>query len=100
MAQSEIVLNIENIDPLHLYGENNIKFNLLKKAYPELTFTNRGSQIKIIGDKKDSQEAKSKVEWMVRILKEKNELTVHAVEDLLAGLDRHPDYRYKQQFHT
>ena len=86
MAQSEIVLNIENIDPLHLYGENNIKFNLLKKAYPELTFTNRGSQIKIIGDKKDSQEAKSKVEWMVRILKEKNELTVHAVEDLLAGV--------------
>jgi phosphate starvation-inducible PhoH-like protein len=86
LAQSEIVLNIENIDPLHLYGENNIKFNLLKKAYPELTFTNRGSQIKIIGDKKDSQEAKSKVEWMVRILKEKNELTVHAVEDLLAGV--------------
>ena len=50
MPQSEIVLNIENIDPLLFYGENNVKINLLKKAFPDLTITSRGNQIKLIGD--------------------------------------------------
>lgn len=83
--QSEIVLNIEHVDPLLLFGENNIKFKILCKAYPELTITSRGNQVKILGDKKQSQEAKSKLEWMVKILKDKKELTVHAVEDLMLG---------------
>ena len=87
MPQSEIVLNIENIDPLLFYGENNVKINLLKKAFPELTITSRGNQIKLIGDKKDSQEAKSKIEWMVKILRDTKELSVHAVEDLLQGVN-------------
>jgi phosphate starvation-inducible PhoH-like protein len=87
LPQSEIVLNIENIDPLLFYGENNVKINLLRKAFPELTITSRGNQIKLIGDKKDSQEAKSKIEWMVKILRDTKELTVHAVEDLLQGVN-------------
>ena len=87
MPQSEIVLNIENIDPLLFYGENNVKINLLKKAFPNLTNTSRGNQIKLIGDKKDSQEAKSKIEWMVKILRDTKELSVHAVEDLLQGVN-------------
>lgn len=87
MPQSEIVLNIENIDPLLFYGENNVKINLLKKAFPDLTITSRGNQIKLIGDKKDSQEAKSKIEWMVKILRDTKELSVHAVEDLLQGVN-------------
>jgi len=87
LPQSEIVLNIENIDPLLFYGENNVKINLLKKAFPDLTITSRGNQIKLIGDKKDSQEAKSKIEWMVKILRDTKELSVHAVEDLLQGVN-------------
>ncbi|HOJ89830.1 MAG TPA: PhoH family protein, partial [Saprospiraceae bacterium] len=60
---------------------------LLKKAFPDLTITSRGNQIKLIGDKKDSQEAKSKIEWMVKILRDTKELSVHAVEDLLQGVN-------------
>ncbi|MBL7832193.1 MAG: PhoH family protein, partial [Saprospiraceae bacterium] len=70
---------------MELYGEHNIKLTLLKNAFPDVTFTSRGSQLKLVGEKKDTQNAKSKVEMMVRILKSHKELTAQTVADLLAG---------------
>lgn len=82
---SEIVLTVDSVDLVELFGEKNVKLNLLRKAYPELTITSRGSSIKITGDKKHTQKAKSKVEMMVRLLKEHDELPVQTVEDLMKG---------------
>src|SRR5690606_758295 len=82
---SEIILTIEGVDPLELYGENNAKLNLLKKSFPDLQISSRGSNLKIIGDKKEAQKAKSRFEMMVRILKDHKELSYQTVEDLMAG---------------
>ncbi len=82
---SEIILNMEGIDPLELFGENNAKLNLLRKAFPDVTITSRGNSLKIAGDKKDSQSAKSKFEMMVRYLREHHELPIQTVEDLMGG---------------
>jgi phosphate starvation-inducible PhoH-like protein len=78
-------LTIEGIDPLELYGENNAKLNLLKKSFPDLQISSRGSNLKIVGDKKESQKAKSRFEMMVRLLREHKELSYQTVEDLMAG---------------
>ena len=80
---SEILLTVEGIDPLELYGENNIKLNLLRKAFPDVTITSRGNNLKISGEKKHTQKVKSKFEMMVRLLREHHELPVQMVEDLL-----------------
>lgn len=82
---SEIILTIEGIDPLELFGENNAKLNLLRKAYPDATITARGNSLKITGEKKDTQAAKSKFEMMARYLREHSELSIQTVEDLLGG---------------
>ncbi|MEO1515986.1 MAG: PhoH family protein [Bacteroidota bacterium] len=82
---SEIILTIEGIDPVELYGEKNVKLNLLKKAFPEVTVTSRGSNVKLSGEKKYTQRAKDKIELMVRYLKEHKELSIQAVADLLQG---------------
>jgi phosphate starvation-inducible protein PhoH and related proteins len=82
---SEIILTIEGVDPVALYGENNVKLNLLRKAFPDATITSRGNALKLSGDKKDTQAAKAKIEQMVRYLREYNELPVQTVEDLLGG---------------
>lgn len=87
-AQSEIILTFENTDPVQLFGENNVRFNLLKEAFPEVSLTSRGNNFKIVGDKKIAQRVKDKVEWMVRLLKEHLELTNQMVEDLLQ--DKNP----------
>ena len=84
---SDIILNVAGVDHLDLYGEKNIKLNLLKKAYPDVQITSRGDQIRIKGEKKDTQTVKSKFELMIRILKEKKELPIGAVEDLLSGIN-------------
>lgn len=84
-AQSEIILHIDGIDPILFYGENNKKINVIKNAFPDVTITARGEQLKISGAKKDTQNVKDKIEWMIRILKEQKELSVQSIEDLLAG---------------
>lgn len=78
-------MNIDDIDPIELFGEQNIKLSLLKNAFPEVVITSRGSQVKLTGDKKDTQNAKAKLEMMVRLLKAHKELPNQMVEDVLAG---------------
>ncbi|MCB0584052.1 MAG: PhoH family protein [Phaeodactylibacter sp.] len=82
---SEIILTVDGVDLVELYGENNVKLNLLRKAFPEVVMTSRGSSLKLSGDKKLTQKAKSKFELMVRLLKEHDELPVQMVQDLIAG---------------
>lgn len=78
-------MTVEGVDPVELYGENNVKLNLLRKAFPDITVTSRGNSLKLTGEKKDTQKAKSKFEMMVRLLKEHKELPVQMVQDLLLG---------------
>ena len=82
---SEIILTVEGVDPVQLFGENNAKLNLLRKAFPDVTITSRGNNLKLTGEKKDTQAAKSKFEMMARYLREHQELPVQTVEDLLGG---------------
>lgn len=82
---SEIILKISDVDPIELYGEKNSKLNILKNAFPDTKITSRGNNIKISGDSKDSQLVKSKIEMMVRLIKDKHDLTVQRVQDLVNG---------------
>jgi phosphate starvation-inducible PhoH-like protein len=82
---SEIILTIQDIDPVELYGEKNKKLNLVKNAFPEVKFTSRGSSLKLVGDRGQTQKVKSKIELMVRLLKDKRELSTQTIEDVLNG---------------
>ncbi len=82
---SEIVLTIEDIDPLELFGQNNSKLNLFRNAFPDVTVTSRGNQVKLSGKKKETQGAKDKFEMMVRVLKDRKELSIQTIEELLDG---------------
>ncbi len=80
---SEIILTIQGVDPAELYGENNVKLNLLRRAYPDISITARGNNLKLSGEKKYTQAAKGKFEQMVRLLKQIKELPTQMVEELL-----------------
>jgi phosphate starvation-inducible PhoH-like protein len=91
---SEIILTIDGVDPLALYGRNNSKLSLLKKAFPDLTITSRGNNLKLSGERKDTQKAKARIESMVNMLKQNIDLTEKAVMDLLEG---HNPYEIQQE---
>ncbi len=82
---SEIILNAEGVDPLELFGENNSKLNLLRKAFPQIQITSRGTQIRLAGEKKFTQKAKSRIESMLQILKRDHALPHQAIMELLNG---------------
>lgn len=82
---SEIILTIEGIDPVALYGERNSKINIIKKAFPDVKITSRGNSLKLAGEKKDTQKVKSKLELMIRMIHDNHELTQQAIEDLIVG---------------
>ena len=91
---SEIILTIDGVDPLALYGRNNSKLNLLKKAFPDLIITSRGNNLKLSGERKDTQKAKARIESMVNMLRQNIDLTEKAVMDLLEG---HNPYEIQQE---
>jgi len=80
---SEIILKIAGVELVDLYGEKNSKLNILQAAYPDVKITSRGSSLKLSGEKKQTQTVKSKVELMVRLLKQEKELSKATVEDLV-----------------
>ncbi|WP_236978648.1 PhoH family protein [Membranihabitans maritimus] len=82
---SEIVLTIEGVDLRDLYGERNKNLNIIKNAYPDLQIVSRGNFLKINGNKKSSQNAKSNLETLVRLLKMNKHLDDHTVKDVVNG---------------
>ncbi|MGB4959122.1 MAG: PhoH family protein, partial [Saprospiraceae bacterium] len=80
---SELILTIDGIDPLELYGENNTKLNLIKKAYPDVQITSRGNQVKLKGEKKGTEMVKSKLEIMVKMIQGRHDFSHQVIEDLL-----------------
>lgn len=82
---SEIILTITGLDHGELYGEQNSKLNLIKKAFPNLKIMSRGDSLKLNGEKKDTQKAKSKIEQLVKILRVSDTLPIQKVKDVLNG---------------
>lgn len=70
-----------------MFGPKDSKLKILKKAFPEVTISHRGTQLLISGDKKNTQKVKSKIELMMRLLKEHDELSKNTVMDLVADFN-------------
>jgi len=76
-------LTVEGVDFRELYGENDAKLNLLRRAFPEISITARGSHLRLLGEKKQTQRAKAKFEAMVRVVREQDELSTQTIHRLL-----------------
>lgn len=68
---TEVILNVEHINPLEFFGINNSKFDILKKQFPLLKILSRGSQIKLSGQAEQVNSVASKLQLIITYL-EKN----------------------------
>ena len=85
MAQSEVVLLFDDVDLIELYGKNDIHIAMFKKAFPDINITSRSNMVKVIGDKKRVQDAKSKLETMSRIVKKFGSIKRDHIKEILSG---------------
>lgn len=68
-----------------LYGQNDLKLNILRKAFSDVTITARGSLVKFTGPKSQTQACKAILENMARIVNQYGELSPQAVQELVGG---------------
>jgi len=76
-------MSIEGLDALELFGAKDAKLNLLRQAYPDVSISHRGTSVKISGEKKSSQRVKDKVELMIKLLKENDELSGNTIQNII-----------------
>ncbi len=85
MAQSEISITIDGVQPMDFYGYNDQHLNTIRKHFEDLTISYRGTTIKIVGDKKRGQEAKAKLETMQKMLQQFGTIDIRLLQDMLDG---------------
>jgi phosphate starvation-inducible PhoH-like protein len=65
---TEIIINLETINPIEFVGVNNSKFDILKKRFPALKILSRGSQIKVSGKPEEVETASFKINQIISYL--------------------------------
>ena len=85
MANSEVILLLEDVDLMEFYGNNDSKLNLVRKAFPDITITCRSNMLKVSGEKKRVQEVKGKLETMSKVLQQYKALNMDSIKDILSG---------------
>lgn len=83
---SEIIIHLENVNPVEFFGVNNSNLHLLKKAFPGLRLVSRGNKIKVNGDADEIERFREKVEQLVKLSGKAGPLTEKQVEDTLLNI--------------
>ena len=78
---------LEGIDPVHLYGANNVLFNKLTSHFPKLKIVARGHEIITIGDESEIIFFEEKLDLLITYFHKYNKITLNDLEELLESDD-------------
>ncbi len=80
---------LEGIDPLHLYGANNVLFNKITSYFPKLRIIARGHEILGIGEEEEIKKFENKIELLTNFFHKYNKITISDIEELLGSTEHH-----------
>ena len=84
---TETIINLENVNPIEFFGVNNGKLDILKKKFPLLKILSRGTQIKLSGSSEQIEEAKEKIDLLLKYLERSGHMSENYFEQILGGDD-------------
>ena len=84
---TETIINLENVNPIEFFGVNNGKLDILKKKFPLLKILSRGTQIKLSGASEQIEEAKEKIDLLLKYLERSGHMSENYFEQILGGDD-------------
>jgi phosphate starvation-inducible PhoH-like protein len=87
---SEQIIQIKTIDPVAIYGVNDIKLDLIRKHFPELKIIARGDEIKIIGETKGIEKFENKFNQLLDHFHKYGSITENNIETLMANGELNP----------
>ncbi len=84
---TETIINLENVNPIEFFGVNNGKLDILKKKFPLLKILSRGTQIKLSGAAEQIEDAKEKIDLLIKYLERSGHMSENYFEQILGGDD-------------
>jgi phosphate starvation-inducible PhoH-like protein len=74
---------LEGIDPVHLYGVNNLMLNKLTSHFPKLRIIARGHEIVVIGDEPEIKNFEEKIQILIDFFHKYNKITLNDIDELV-----------------
>jgi phosphate starvation-inducible PhoH-like protein len=81
----EKLIYLDGIDPINLYGINNLKFEKIKAFFSKLKVIARGHEIKVIGEAAAVKDFEEKIELLVEHFNRYHNLTDENISDILGN---------------
>ncbi len=81
----EKLIYLEEIDPINLYGVNNLKLEKIKSYFPKLKIIARGHEIKVMGEAEKVSEFEEKLETLVIYYNRFHNLTEDNIVDIFSN---------------
>ncbi|MEI8135885.1 MAG: PhoH family protein [Bacteroidota bacterium] len=80
---NEKIITLDSIEPVEIYGVNDVKLNIIKKYFPKLKLIARGYSLKVMGDSNEITRFEKRLELLVDHYHKSSVLTDRVIERLL-----------------
>ena len=80
---NEKIITLESLEPVDLYGVNDVKLNVIKKHFPKLKLVARGYSLKVLGESKEISRFEKKLNLLIDHYHKTGLLTDTVIERLL-----------------
>jgi len=80
---TEKLFTLDSVDPVDIYGINDIKLNIIKKHFPKLKLIARGYSLKVMGESKEIELFEKKLNLLLEHYHKTGLLTDTVIERLL-----------------
>ncbi len=82
---NELIITLENVNPVMLWGPKNDNFEILKKHYPKIKIVARGNEVKVLGDEKELNQFQQKFQEILDHTDKFQQLNSNEIEHLLGA---------------
>lgn len=80
---TEKIIALESVEPVEIYGVNDVKLNVIKKHFPKLKIIARGYSIKVLGEESEILAFEKKLDLLLDYYHKNGVLTDTVIERLL-----------------
>lgn len=79
----EKIITLDSVEPVEIYGVNDVKLNVIKKNFPKLKIIARGYSVKVLGELTEISRFEKKLELLIEHYHKTGVLTDTVIERLL-----------------
>jgi len=83
----EKTIYLEGVEPVTIYGINNVNLDKIKQFFPKIKIIARGAEIKAIGDSSEILEFEEKIESIIEHIQRKNSISGDDLEHIINSTD-------------